>query len=347
MSFSETVIREPFILAEGAVIERLRREPSVSMDAHVLHAGFVYDARARTALGDVYRQYLDIGRRHALPMIVLTPTWRANPERLSCAGLAHLDVNGDDVRFMAGLVAQYGDYARQVFLGGLMGCAGDAYRPQGALAAREAESFHAPQAQALAHAGVDFLMAATLPAYSEALGLARGMARCGKPYVLSFVLRPGGTLLDGTPLHKAVRRIDASVSPAPTFYLVNCVHPTVFEQACECELARSPAPGDPAALGKPAAWAGRVLGLQGNTSSRSPEQLDGLAQLETEEPSTFAAAMLRLHERFGTRVLGGCCGTDDRHIARIAEHMSALLARWRRKSEHTRDDDARAHDAYL
>jgi homocysteine S-methyltransferase len=163
-------------------------------------------------------------------------------------------------------------------------------------------------------------MAATLPAYSEALGLARAMARCGRPYVLSFVLRPSGTLLDGTPLREAVHGIDAAVSPAPAFYLVNCVHPTVFEQAFECELARS------SAFSESAAWAGRVLGLQGNTSYRSPEQLDGLDQLETEEPSVYAAAMLRLYKRFGTRVLGGCCGTDDRHIAQIADHVNALLA---------------------
>jgi homocysteine S-methyltransferase len=315
----ETVIREPFILAEGAVIERLRRDPSISLDAHVLHAGFVYDARA--VLGDVYRQYLDIGRRHALPMIVLSPTWRANPERLARAGLADRDVNRDGARFMAGLVAQYGDYARRVLIGGLMGCAGDAYRPQEALTPCEAELFHTPQAQALAEAGVDFLMAATLPAYSEALGMAQAMACCGKPYVLSFVLRAGGTLLDGMPLREAIYRIDAATFPAPSWYMVNCVHPSVFERAFEGELARSTAQGDPAA------WAGRLLGLQGNTSYRSPEELDDLAHLETEDPAVFAAAMVCLHGRYGIRVLGGCCGTDDRHIARIAESMSALLAR--------------------
>jgi homocysteine S-methyltransferase len=319
----ETVIREPFILAEGAVIERLRRELSIPLDPHVLHAGFVYEARARAALGAVYRQYLDIGRRHALPMMVLTPTWRANPQRLARAGLAHRDVNGDGVRFMAELVAQCGDYACQVILGGLMGCAGDAYRPQEALTARDAEVFHTPQALAFAEAGVDFLMAATLPAYLEALGMAQAMACCGRPYVLSFVLRASGTLLDGTPLREAIHAIDAATSPEPSFYMVNCVHPTVFEQALEDELARS------TARGEQAAWAGRVLGLQGNTSCRSPEELDGSAHLETEEPAVFAAAMMRLHERFGTRVLGGCCGTDDRHITHIAEQMSVLLARRR------------------
>jgi homocysteine S-methyltransferase len=193
----------------------------------------------------------------------------------------------------------------------MLGPAGDAYRPQEALPAPEAEVYHAFQARALAEAGVDFLIAATLPAYSEALGLARAMAASGLPYVLSFVLRPTGTLLDGTPLHEAVRKIDGSVSPNPFCYLVNCVHPTVFAQAFERELARAPCLGE------------RVWGLQGNTSCRSPEELDNLAELETEAPRAFAGAMARLHDRFGMRVLGGCCGTDERHIEAIANSITS------------------------
>jgi len=249
-----------------------------------------------------------------LPMVILTPTWRANVDRLARAGLDGLDVNGDCVRFMADLAAEYGAYASQVYIGGLIGPAGDAYRPQDALPASESESFHAFQVQALARAGVDFLMAATLPAFSEALGMARAMVHCGRPYILSFVVRPTGTLLDGTPLHEAVRRIDTTVSPNPLCYLVNCVHPMVYEQAMRHELASWPALG------------ARVLGLQGNTSHRSPEELDNLTYLETEAPPVFAAAMIHLHERFGAKMLGGCCGTDDRHIDCIARQVSTLVS---------------------
>ena len=315
------------MLAEGAVIERLRRDLSLSLDPHILHAGFVYDDRARQALGRVYRQYLDIGRRYAVPMIVLTPTWRASAARLERAGLslsssassgATRDVNGDCVRFLAARVAEYGEYARRVYVGGLMGPAGDAYRPQEALCTGEAEVYHAFQVRALAEAGVDFLMASTLPAYTEALGLARAMARSGAPYVLSFVLRPAGALLDGTPLHKAVHRIDSMVSPSPSFYMVNCVHPAVFERAFERELERAPRLSE------------RVIGLQGNTSCRSPEELDNLAELEPEDPYVFAAAMVRLNERFGIAVLGGCCGTDEWHIECIAKCLCPSADRRRR-----------------
>jgi homocysteine S-methyltransferase len=179
MTFAELIESRRLALTEGAVIERLRRDASVRLDPHVLHAGMIYDEAGRAALGRIYRSYLDIGREFDLPMIVSPPTWRANPERLRAAGLADgiggdgetrrgLDVNGDACRFLAEIRASYGAFAERIYIGGLMGCRGDAYDPCAGLSEREAAEFHRPQARALAAAGVDFLMAATLPAYSDA-----------------------------------------------------------------------------------------------------------------------------------------------------------------------------------
>jgi homocysteine S-methyltransferase len=313
--FREALSREPFILTEGAVIERLGRASSLPLDPHILHARLAADVRGRNVLGGLYRGYLEVGRRHGLPMVLLTPTWRASAARLRRAGFASADfVNRECCDFLAGLVAEYGDYARSVYIGGLMGCIGDAYLPQEALSREEAALAHAPQARALAAAGVDFLLASTLPALSEAVGMAVAMAaaaaEAGLPYLLSFVVRPTGTLLDGTPLHLAVRCIDAEVFPQPLCYLLNCVHPTVYAQAIQAELELDPTLCE------------RVAGVQGNTSCRTPEELDTLAFLDTEEPRSFAAAMLKLHLLYGAKVLGGCCGTDERHINWIAHRMA-------------------------
>jgi homocysteine S-methyltransferase len=193
-----------------------------------------------------------------------------------------------------------------VRLGGLIGCAGDAYRPTEGLTRDEAARFHLAQTTALAAAGADFLFAATLPNVEEACGIALAMAGCHIPYVLSFVLKRGGALLDGTPLHEAVAAIDSVVDPRPLFYMVNCMHPSVCEAAFVGETSRSR---------RVTKW---VIGLQANASDKSPEELEGLAQLEADPPEVLADAMLRLHRRFGTKILGGCCGTDDRHIEQIA-----------------------------
>ena len=202
MRFLEALASGPPILAEGSVVERLRRDPEVRLDPSIAHAGFIYEPRAAAALERLYRGYLEIGRAARLPMLCLTPTWRANPERLRLAGLHERDVNGDAVRFLERIRA---DYGRAVYLGGLTGCYGDAYRPEEALTAGDAARFHRPQAQALASAGVDFLLASTLPAADEALGIARAMSPLGVPYLLSFIITGDGTLLDGTPLARSHR----------------------------------------------------------------------------------------------------------------------------------------------
>jgi len=189
----------------------------------------------------------------------------------------------------------------------MMTCRGDAYRAEDALAVQEAADFHKPQAAMLAESKVDFIMAATLPAVSEAHGIAAAIADLDIPYVISFVISPNGNVLDGTPLHRAIDQIDSTIQHPPFFYLINCVHPTVFAQGLgrEVEISKS--------VQK------RLLGLQANTSSRSPEELDGREQLDGSEPEEFAEELLDLHHQFGIKVIGGCCGTDQRHIKAIAE----------------------------
>ena len=302
----ETINHRPLILAEGAVIERLRRDPNIDLDPNILHAGWIYDDRKRQKLKAIYQGYLEIGRNHNVPMIIFTPTWRANPERLKAAGFTDDNtVNQDCVRFMCEIRDNFEDYKTKIFIGGLMGSRGDAYDPSDAMKSDQAHRFHRWQAEKLADAGVDFLEAATLPALSEAMGLAHAMADTGLPYMPSFVLRDNGTLLDGTPLHQAIIQIDAAVHPKPVGYMINCVHPANLTTALRHETAQSPE------------IINRVLGLQGNTSRKRPEELDESEVLDSEDPEVFAEGMANLHHEFGLKILGGCCGTDRHHIKAI------------------------------
>ncbi|WP_434347598.1 homocysteine S-methyltransferase family protein [Myxococcus virescens] len=305
-AFLHALHNAPRMLTEGSVVERLRRHPAGLLDPHVANASLLVAPEGREALAAIYRDYRDIGLRHGLPTLLLTPTWRANAERLARAGLTGRDVFTEAVRLLAGLRDELGERETRIFIGGLVGCRGDAYQPAEALPRREAAAFHAPHVEALSRAGVDFLVAQALPALSEAEGLALAMARTGAPFLLSFVLRPTGTLLDGTPLAEAVARIDALPDARPTAYMVNCVHPSVFREGLSHQLAASPSLG------------ARVVGLQANTSRLSPEELDGRTELDCAPPDAFAREMARVHVELGTRVLGGCCGTDERHIAALA-----------------------------
>ena len=298
------------LLTEGSVIERIKRFGHVPLDSILAHAPFVYRADGRAALADLHRQYIAIGQRYGLPLLTFTDTWRANAERLRTAGLADRDVNGDCVRFLRGIVAETGANADRICIGGLIGCKGDAYRPSEALAADQAELFHTPQIASLAAAGVDFLFAATLPALSEAIGIARAMCASGVPYAISFVLNRNGCVLDGTPLDEAVAALDGGVPTPPLFHMANCCHPTHFRAAMVN------------AVKKNERLRNRILGLQANTSSKDFAELDNLAVLDSEDPESFANAMIALHRDFGTRILGGCCGSDDRHISEIAKRLA-------------------------
>jgi homocysteine S-methyltransferase len=298
------------ILGEGAVIERLRRRGELVLDPFLVNSAFIYEDANRAALETICRQYLDIGREFDLPLLLSTPTWRANRERIDAAGYAGIDVNGDNLRFLYALRKRFGAYAAKVVICGLMSCRGDAYNPADALAVDEAQKFHAWQAGKLADAGCDFLLAATLPALSEATGLALALAATGKPYVISFVVRPEGTLLDGTPLKEAVTAMDATVTPRPLVYLINCTHVTFARAALMHEVNSSSLVRQ------------RVIGLLANTAALSPEDLNDSTRLVEEDPEIFGKSLAALHRELGLKILGGCCGTDDRHIRSLAAQLS-------------------------
>jgi homocysteine S-methyltransferase len=308
--FHEFLASSPIILGEGAVIERLRRSPDIRLDEHVVNSALIYEEAGRLALERICRQYMEIGQRYNLPMLLSTPTWRAGRERIAAAGLAGRDLNGDNFSFLAGLRDSYGDYARNIAICGLMSCRGDAYKPSEAMTADAATEFHSWQAGILAAAGVDFLLAATLPAFSEAIGLARAQSATGLPYIISFVVRPEGTLLDGTHLDDAITTIDTAVSPPPVAYMVNCTHASVFRSAMLHGSNSSPLVRK------------RVIGLLANTAALSPEDLDASVELVEEAPETFGKSVSALHGDLGIKVLGGCCGTDERHIECLARELS-------------------------
>jgi homocysteine S-methyltransferase len=180
------------------------------------------------------------------------------------------------------------------------------------LSAQQSREYHGLQANALARSGADFLYAPTFPAVEEALGVAMAMADTGLPYVVSFVLERGGRVLDGTPLRAAIDHIDAAALPAPLFYSISCVHPSIAAGALRDEAVFSDL------------VARRLNEFKANASPLSPEELVQLDHLEGDEPELFAAEMWEIHENVGMRVLGGCCGTDDRHMRALALRMEAM-----------------------
>jgi len=304
----------PIALGEGSMYERLRRGASTAFDPEIAHAGMLYDETGREVLAATHREYLDIGQQYGLPMVAGTPTWRANATRIGKSAHAGKPVNADACHFMKELRDSYGPNAAPILIAGITGPFGDGYKPEEAPDTESAINIHKPQIDALAEAGVDFFKAQTLPSFAEARGIARVLETTGVPYVLSFVIRRDGCILDGTPLDVAIDTIDEETQHRPASYAVNCVHTSVFSAAFSAIHDRN------------ANAAERVLGIDANTSAKTPEELDGLTEIDTEAPEDFAKNVAALHGKLGIAYLGGCCGSSTEHIAALARRFTKPIA---------------------
>ncbi|HEX9252228.1 MAG TPA: homocysteine S-methyltransferase family protein, partial [Ignavibacteriaceae bacterium] len=231
MNFKEAINHFPHIITEGSIIERLKREFQYPLDNLLSNAKMIYEDNGRVLLENIYREYINIAESSDLPIMLLTPTWRTNKERTKNANVDMKIINTDAFLFVENIRKSFGRFAEKIFIGGLTGCKGDAYKPEEALNQNEAYHFHKEQMQILADAGVDFLFASTLPALTEAIGIAKAMSETKKDYVISFVIRENGKLLEGTLLTDAIKIIDDSVLTPPLFYLTNCIHPDVLHKS--------------------------------------------------------------------------------------------------------------------
>ena len=307
MNFISAIDFYPHIITEGSVIERLKREYKYPLDDVLSNTIMIYEKDGKSLLEKIYREYLNIAKSSDLPIMLLTPTWRANKERTSKANVDMKLINTDAFAFVDNIRKSYGSFSEKIYIGGLTGCKGDAYRPEEALNENDSHAFHKDQIQILADAGVDFLFASTLPALSEAIGIAKAMSKTKKDYVISFVIRDNGKLLDGTLLTDAIKIIDDSVSTPPIFYLTNCIHPDVLHKSFlnlkdENDILRK-----------------RLFGIQANSSNKSPEELDTLEELDADTPANWARGMVDLNKKYNLKILGGCCGTDARFISSIVD----------------------------
>ena len=279
-------------------------------------ASLVDDPAGGPVLREIYGSYIDAARPCGLPVVIGTLTFRASLNFASRVGLGGEEavrrLNRDAAMMLRQIRA--GSNYRPVHIAGVIGPSGDAYRPEEALAAGRASEYHGLRADALSRSGVGFLCAPTFPAVEEALGAGLAMGDTGLPYVVSFVLRRDGRVLDGTPLHAAIERIDGAASPAPLFYSISCVHPSIAAGALREEAVFSDLIGR------------RLNEFKANASSSSPEELVQLDHPEGDDAERFAEETWGIHRDFGLRVLGGCCGTDDRHMRALALRMASAAS---------------------
>lgn len=263
-------------------------------------------ATGRAALRRYFDPYVELARKHAIGLVLESPTWRANPNWAEQLGYdaERLDLaNRAAIAFLVAIRDAAAEAVAPIVISGCVGPEGDGYNPEHQLTPDEAEAYHAVQIATFADTEADMVTAITMTYADEAIGIVRAARANGMPVAISFTVETDGRLPSGQPLAEAIAQVDAE-SDGPDYYMLNCAHPTHFEHVLE--------PG--------AAWLDRIRGLRANASIKSHAELDEATELDEGDPRELAAAHERLRSRLpNVTVVGGCCGTDARHVDAIAD----------------------------
>lgn len=256
------------------------------------------------ALRAYYRDFLELARRKKVGLVLESATWRASPDWAGPLGYSLAELDGltrAAIDLLTDLRAEFPDVS--VVVSGCVGPRGDGYDPGNVMSVEAAQSYHAHQLGVMA-AGVDMLAAITMTNIPEAIGVARAAQALGLPVAISFTVETDGHLPTGDRLADAVAAVDDATGGYPAYYMINCAHPTHFD----------------ASLEEGADWTARIGGVRANASCLSHAELDVMTELDIGDPADLAVRHRALVDRFPhIRVVGGCCGTDLRHVAAIAE----------------------------
>jgi len=258
--------------------------------------------KGRAALAAYYAAYLDLAERLGLGIVLDTPTWRANPDwgaRLGYDAEQLAALNRRAVKMISEYAAERASLP--IVLNGVIGPRGDGYVVGSTMSAAESAAYHALQVHAFADAGAQMVSAITMTYADEAIGVAMAASAAGLPAVISFTVETDGALPSGQKLGDAITHVDNATDGSPSYYMVNCAHPTHFAGIIE--------DGGP--------WTRRIQGLRANASRLSHAELDEATELDRGDIDDLARRHVDLHRVLDLRVLGGCCGTDDEHVAAI------------------------------
>lgn len=265
-------------------------------------------SEGRRALQKCFLSYVEIAKKFNVGIVLETATWRANADwghKLGYSQHELAEANRLAVRELEQIRQHYETNSSPIIISGCIGPRGDGYSPQNGMSVSDAEHYHAPQIETLSQTKADLVTAMTMNYVEEAIGIATVAKNTGIPVVISFTVEQNGKLPTGQTLGDAIRQVDIETDHYPSYYMINCAHPSYFVPSLQC--------GEP--------WLNRVRGLRANSSKRSHAELDEAVELDRGNPSELANDYAELRGSYFRclSVMGGCCGTDHQHVEKIAE----------------------------
>jgi S-methylmethionine-dependent homocysteine/selenocysteine methylase len=260
----------------------------------------------RARLRDYYKRYIQIALDQGTGFVLESPTWRASRDWAEKLGYSPAElnwVNRASIVMLASLRNEFATADTPMVLSGQIGPRGDGYIPGVAMGVAQAADYHAEQIASFADTEADMVTAITMNYVEEAIGIAKAAQTAGIPAAISFTTETDGRLPTGQSLKEAIEEVDAETGSAPAYYMVNCAHPSHFASV----------------LSEGEAWAERIRGLRANASKRSHAELDASKDLDDGNPAELGGEYSEILKKLPRiNVLGGCCGTDHRHVRAIA-----------------------------
>lgn len=265
------------------------------------------------ALQKYFSTYAEIAKRFDTGLILESATWRANEDwgtRLGYTPEMLADMNLKAIHMLEEIRNEYETGQRRVVISGCIGPRRDGYVPDKVMTAQEAEAYHWDQIETFANTAADMVTAITMNYVEEAIGITRAAQRANIPVAISFTVETDGNLPTGQSLKSAIEQVDEATSKYPVYYMINCAHPTHFEQV----------------VAEGGEWLERIRGVRANASKRSHAELNDAPDLDSGNPVELGAQYASLTKHLPRlNVMGGCCGTDHRHLEQIAESCVPLF----------------------
>jgi len=269
------------------------------------------DPVGRAELVAYFRRFLELARQTKAGFILDSQTWKAHLHWAGALGATENELhqaNCESIAFIAGIRKEFSENEQPIVLNGIIGPTSDAYVPETHVTMDQAWRYHACQIGWLAETEVDMVTATTFPQADEATGLVRAAQDARLPVVVSFTVETDGRLPTGQALPDAIRQVDDATGGGPAYFMVNCAHPDHFFHVFD-----------------DSDWSRRVRGLRCNASRLSHAQLDACETLDDGNPGEFGRQYRAILERMPwVNVVGGCCGSDLRHVTEIARAISAV-----------------------
>jgi S-methylmethionine-dependent homocysteine/selenocysteine methylase len=265
------------------------------------------------SLANYFRTYAAMAQNYQVGLVLESATWRANPDwgtRLGYSSVELTEMNRKAIALLHTIRQEYEAEHCPMVISGCVGPRGDGYIPADAMTAQEAVDYHRVQIETFRDADADLVTAITMNYVEEAIGIAHAAQSVGMPVAISFTVETDGKLPTGQSLKDAIAQVDATTNNAPAYYMINCAHPTHFANV----------------LTTGEAWIERIRGLRANASTKSHAELNESETLDDGNPVELGHQYRELRAQFPQiTILGGCCGTDDRHVEAICKACLPVL----------------------